>query len=134
MAPYPAPSTLPSWLVSDERQANRLPLSLPAQMSSNRFDMTAVHLTDLTYQGCRLSTEQGVSVGSFVTIHVSGFTEINGWIAWVKNGEVGLDFANPLPHAVTEHVLRLGLSNAPPSEGHHANFIQYLICGYAGEP
>ena len=96
--------------------------------------MTAVHLTDLTYRRCCLSTKQGVSVGSFVTIHVPGYTEINGWIAWVKNGEVGLDFADPLPHAVTEYVLRLSLCDAPPSEGNHANFVQHLICGYKGDP
>ena len=109
MSLHPAPAIPPGSPVDDERQATRLPLLLTAQMSSDRFEATAVRLTDLTGRGCRLSTAQLVSVGTFVTVHILGFTEIGGWIAWARDGEVGLDFANPLPDAVTGHVLRLGL-------------------------
>lgn len=107
MPTNPASSSFPAWLPADERKADRLRLSLPAQMSSDRFDTINVRLTDLTGLGCRLSTAERVSMGVFVTVHIPGFTQISGWVAWSEDGELGLDFANPLPDPVTGFIVQL---------------------------
>ena len=78
----------------EERKVGRLPLGLSAQMSSDHLDPCRVVIRDLSNLGCRVLTSQKPVVGTLVTIALKHFTEINGWVAWAKSGDIGIDFGS----------------------------------------
>lgn len=108
-----APTSYPAWLAGEERHAARRLLSLPARLAGERVRGDAIGRTmDITALGCRLAVAEPPPVGSYVAIDVAGCSGIAGWVAWSRNGQLGVDFAHPLPDAVVEHLL--GLSLAAP--------------------
>ena len=116
MVPTHDPTTLPAASDMDERKARRRAASLAARLYSTVTAPCSVRVLDLTHLGCRVSTSQVLSVGAFVTLEVPHFTAINGWVAWSLDGEIGLDFAHPLPLRVVDYIL----DRAAPSSRHSA--------------
>lgn len=102
-----APAQLPDWLDLESRKAERVRIGLAAELFGNRTERTSVRVLDLTSLGCRVAAAPSVSVGAFVTVAIPYFTDISAWVAWSKKDELGLDFANPLPSRVVEHVIGL---------------------------
>ncbi len=110
------PTTLPAASGMDERKAKRIAASIAARLSGAVTVPCPVRVLDLTHLGCRVSTSQVLSVGAFVTLALPHFTDINGWVAWSLDGEIGLDFAHPLPLRVVDYIL----DRASPSSRHSA--------------
>jgi len=92
MATAPS-STYPSWLAREERLAGREPSGVVARIGEQ-----AAAVADASPLGCRVRTEARVNVGAFLTLTV-GDVAIDGWAAWRRGDEFGLDFAKPLDAA-----------------------------------
>jgi hypothetical protein len=93
----------------DERRAVRVATRLPAGLRCDKAPTQQVIVTDMTNNGCRITIDRRVTVGTFVTVTVPDFIEISGWVAWSSQTALGVDFSHPLPDAVRAHVVALGL-------------------------
>lgn len=83
-------------------------MHLSATLSCEKTPLQQVIATDITRLGCRVTLQQNISVGTFVTLAIPAFVELFGWVAWSGPHVAGIDFSHPLPPAVLEHVIRLG--------------------------
>jgi len=90
-----APSTFPSWLAREERLAERAPTGVPATLSCPRAGTAAAVVTDASALGCRVRTDMGGGVGSYLTL-LAGGASASGWVAWRRGDEMGIDFSEPL--------------------------------------
>ncbi|MGI4733011.1 MAG: hypothetical protein ACRYFW_14875 [Janthinobacterium lividum] len=116
MVPVHDQKTLPDASGMDERKARRRAASIAARLYGAVTAPCPVRVLDLTHLGCRVSASQLLSVGAFVTLELPHFTDVNGWVAWSLDGEIGLDFAHPLPPRVVDYIL----DRAAPSSQHSA--------------
>ncbi len=53
-----------------------------------------VHLTNLSYDGCRIITEQDFDIGEALTLLLPRMRRLNVQVRWVRNGEAGVRFVN----------------------------------------
>jgi hypothetical protein len=106
MGSNPEPQNYPSWLAREERTAHRVAVSWEATICSPTLEDAACRILDITHLGCRLSSEHPPRTGTLVTVAIPEFAGITGWIAWRSNGEVGIDFAHPMPTAVLDEIVR----------------------------
>ncbi len=98
-----APS-FPAWLAQEERVTERAPVDITATISSIKHGAASARLVDLSYLGFRARLDQPLTVGSIVSITIAGFAPIDGWIAWQRDGEHGIDFAHAMPHPVAHAI------------------------------
>ncbi len=96
----------PSWLAGDERKAVRIPVNWAATVTADKFKTEAVRITDCTRLGCRIETRLAVTIGTFVHVAIPNFTDVPGWVAWRSPEAIGIDFSDPLPNRVLEHVIQ----------------------------
>jgi hypothetical protein len=97
-----------SLMSMDERKRARARLSIPVQVAGQRLESTPALMMDVSGAGCRLRLVVQISTGTFLTVKVEGFTSYTGWVVWQRGQDVGLDFANPIPVAVVQHLVQLG--------------------------
>lgn len=95
----------PAWLAREERQAQRVAVAWEGTLRSLRSPHRPCRILDFTHLGCRVEVEDAPSMGTHVGIVVPAFAEVAGWIAWRSDGQVGIDFAHPLPDVVLQQVL-----------------------------
>jgi hypothetical protein len=105
MGAQPLTNDSPSSSALDERKAERFPAGVVAEIRGERLEAGAVKLVDVSVLGCRVETNQNVTIGSFVTLIFQGFAGFDGWIAWRREGSYGIDFAHPLPSAVVHRIV-----------------------------
>ncbi|MEI5688402.1 MULTISPECIES: PilZ domain-containing protein [Sphingomonas] len=98
------PTPYPAWLAQEERQADRLPVSWPSTISSLKFDEEPCTICDVTHLGCRVLLDRRVTVGTYVTIAMPQLTKLEGWIAWNRGHEVGVEFSHPLPASILDDI------------------------------
>jgi hypothetical protein len=99
-SPKQAHST--AWI--DERRAMRRHLGLPVMMSSTHTRPSLAYMVDVSSVGCRIEGQVGFAIGSLAAIEVKGFTKFEGWVVWQRPGELGVEFAHPLPEPVVTHL------------------------------
>lgn len=51
-----------------------------------------VHMTDLSYDGCHLLTDQAFDIGESLTLVMPRMQHLNVQVRWSKDGEVGVRF------------------------------------------
>jgi hypothetical protein len=105
MGVHPTINDSLGWSVLDERKAERFPVRVAAEIRGERLAPGAVKLVDVSVLGCRVEADQNVTVGSLVTLVFQGFAGFNGWIAWRRESNYGIDFAHPLPSAVVHRIV-----------------------------
>ena len=113
MASIVDPTPHPTWLAQDERQADRLAVVWPATTASLKFDPEACSISDITHRGCRILLGHHITVGTYVTIDMPQLTKLEGWIAWNRGHEVGVEFSHPLPKDVLSDI-ETRIQSGPP--------------------
>jgi hypothetical protein len=113
MASIVDPTPHPTWLAQDERQADRLAVVWPATIASMKFDPEACSISDITHRGCRILLGHHITVGTYVTIDMPQLTKLEGWIAWNRGHEVGVEFSHPLPKDVLSDI-ETRVQSGPP--------------------
>ena len=93
------------WTGKEQRTAVRIVVDWEASVTADKFGSRAVKVTDCTTRGCRIETDLGVTVGTFVQIIIPCFTDVQGWVAWSSPAAIGIDFAHPLPGKVLEYII-----------------------------
>jgi hypothetical protein len=56
----------------------------------------AVELTDLSAEGCKVTTAETLIIGTTVNLVIEGFDEVPASVRWALNGIAGLRFEQPL--------------------------------------
>lgn len=107
MPSLPQASGYPAWLTREERKAGRIAVKWNATLvSATSGEEAGCQMRDITHLGCRIRMANAPSMGTHVTIAIPAFTSVAGWIVWQADGEVGVDFAHPLPDDVLTEVIR----------------------------
>jgi hypothetical protein len=103
----------PSWTGNDKRTAARIVVNWEASVAADKFGSCPVKIADCTNRGCRIETDLGVTIGTFVQIMVPKFTNVQGWVAWSSPTAIGVDFAHPLPNRVLEYIIEQNITSEP---------------------
>ncbi|MEG3168442.1 hypothetical protein U1737_09600 [Sphingomonas sp. LB3N6] len=95
----------PGWTGKDQRNSVRIVVDWGASVAVEKVGSCAVKVTDCTTRGCRIETDLGVAVGTFIRIAIPSFTDVQGWVAWSSPEAIGVDFSHPLPGKVLEYII-----------------------------
>lgn len=52
--------------------------------------------TDISEEGCRISVPIHINTGSYLDVAFSPSINAQGWVAWSKNGVIGMHFTVPM--------------------------------------
>jgi hypothetical protein len=66
-----------------------------------------VHMTDLSYDGCRLLTDNQLGIGEALTLAMPRMQHLAVQVRWVKDGEAGVRFIHG--NGVDERRARIGV-------------------------
>ena len=66
-----------------------------------------VHMTDLSYEGCRLLTETNFDLGEPLTLVMPRMQHLKVQVRWAKEGQVGVRFVHG--NAADERRARIGV-------------------------
>lgn len=98
----------PQWLAREERKAERHGLALSGTATGARTIQQPVEMVDLSPLGCRLRVVEPMRVGSYISLASGtaplGEARLEGWVAWSRPSECGIDFARPVPGALVEQI------------------------------
>ena len=97
MSSFPDLKPLPAWLGCDERAAPRRALRVQVVVRTDVAGDAAGVITDLSSGGCRVDLVPGAMRGRYLTLEIDGLPSIDGWVAWQRGSDHGVDFARPLP-------------------------------------
>ena len=87
------------------REKPRKIISVPGKIRTGRGVPHHVAITDLSEGGCRvIESSSWISEGSNVSIRVGRLDPIYATVRWVKKGELGLEFQQPLYGPVFENI------------------------------
>jgi len=89
---------------SDPRRAERVPLRADIEFRRAGEHRWRVNILDFSPEGCRVEAPVRVKVDDTIWISLPGIETIQGTVCWVKEWEVGIEFANPLYPSVFEMV------------------------------
>ena len=89
---------------SDPRRAERLPLRADVDFRRTGEHRWRVNILDFSPQGCRVEVPVQVVPDDTIWISLPGIESIQGTVCWVKEWEVGVEFAKPLYPSVFEMV------------------------------
>ena len=80
----------------DQRNSERLPLDRDVVITNLVLDDREASLLDISETGCRLQLPRRVEVGEHVIIEFGRSISAQGWIAWTRDGQFGINFAAPM--------------------------------------
>lgn len=63
-------------LGKEKRSGLRIAVDWNASVAADKFGLRAVRIMDCTNRGCRIETDLGVTVGTFVQIAIPHFTDV----------------------------------------------------------
>ena len=89
---------------SDPRRSERAPLRADIEFRRPGEHRWRVNILDFSPEGCRVHLPIRVVADDTVWISLPGLEAIQGSVAWVKEWEAGIAFANPLYPSVYEMV------------------------------
>jgi hypothetical protein len=90
---HPQTEAVQAWVA----RARRRGVALEATIF--RTDGTSVHarLSDISYDGCRVSTPQPLKVGELLIVRVLDLGQIDAEVRWVEGQNAGLLFGAHVP-------------------------------------
>ena len=88
----------------DPRRAERVPLRADIDFRRAGEHRWRVNILDFSPEGCRIQAPVRVVVNDTIWISLPGIETIQGNVCWVKEWEVGVEFANALYPSVFEMV------------------------------
>ena len=88
----------------DPRRAERVSLRADIEFRKAGDHRWRVNILDFSPEGCRVSLPINVDPDDSVWISLPGIESIQGVVAWVKEWEAGIKFANPLYPSVFEMI------------------------------
>jgi hypothetical protein len=89
---------------SDPRRAERVSLRADIEFRRAGEHRWRVDILDFSREGCRVHLPINVDPDDLVWISLPGIESIQGSVAWVREWEAGIKFANPLYPSVFEMV------------------------------
>lgn len=89
---------------SDPRRAERLSLCADIDFRRVGEHRWRVNILDFSPHGCRVEVPVQVVPDDTIWISLPGLESIQGTVCWVKEWEVGVEFAKPLYPAVFDMV------------------------------
>ena len=82
--------------VFDERAEERSPAESQTAVLELRGRKHVVRLINISPSGAMVIFPQMPHIGEQVTLQLLGQSQISGWIRWVRDGRIGVNFAAPL--------------------------------------
>lgn len=79
-----------------ERTPPRRPMLRKVTVSGPNVILCHGRATDISEEGCRISVPVHISTGSFLHVAFSPSINAQGWVAWSKNGVIGVNFSVPM--------------------------------------
>jgi hypothetical protein len=78
--------------------------------TANRCDGTSlrIHMTNLSYDGCCLLTEDPLDIGETIELVMPGMQRVNVMVRWVKENKAGVRFVKT-GSVVDERRSRIGV-------------------------
>lgn len=95
----------PQWLAREERKADRRLLTVGGTAGGTRTAPQPVEIVDVSPLGCRLRVTIPVPVGSYITLASAAAASLEGWVAWSRDRECGIDFAQPVPDPLIDRIV-----------------------------
>ena len=93
----------------------RYPVWLTATCRGSTGRMSDIILTDLSTDGCGVTTGEGLlKPGQLVVVRLQSLEGLAGKVVWVKGKKAGVKFERPLYGPVVEHIVRVQLNTEPP--------------------
>lgn len=80
----------------DPRRAERVSLRADIEFRRTGEHRWRVNILDFSPKGCRMEVPVRVDPDDLVWISLPGIESIQGKVAWVREWEAGIEFANPL--------------------------------------
>ena len=74
------------------RRANRNRMSLTGVAYRADGSWIRVHMTNLSYDGCRLLMDGELDIGETLTLVMPRMKHVGAQVRWLKNGEAGIRF------------------------------------------
>jgi hypothetical protein len=80
----------------EPRRTERVPLRADIEFRRSGDHRWRVNILDFSPKGCRMEVPVKVDPDDLVWISLPGIESIQGKVAWVREWEAGIEFANPL--------------------------------------
>jgi PilZ domain len=71
---------------------NRKPMSLTGVAYRTDGSWMRVHMTDLSYEGCKLLTEDELDIGETLTLVMPRMQHMQAQVRWIKDQTAGVRF------------------------------------------
>ena len=82
---------------------------MPGHAGGTRTAPQSVELIDISPLGCRLRLGAPLAVGTYITLSSGDGAalegSLEGWVAWSRGTECGIDFAQPVPTPTVDRIL-----------------------------
>ena len=83
-------------MMVDERMPPRRPMLRKVTVSGPTVLGCQARATDISEAGCRISVPVNICTGSYVEVAFTPSINPQGWVAWSRNGVIGINFVVPL--------------------------------------
>jgi hypothetical protein len=87
---------------------NRKPMSLTGVAYRADGSWMRVHMTDLSYDGCKLLTDDTLDIGETLTLVMPRMQHTKAQVRWIKNQQAGIRFLTNAS-AVDDRRARIGI-------------------------
>lgn len=94
--------------ISEWVKRSRKPASATGVAYRSDGSWMRVHMTNLSYDGCHLLTEEAFDIGEMLSLVMPGMQRIEVQVRWVKENQAGVRFLHG-GNAADERRARLGL-------------------------
>jgi hypothetical protein len=89
----------------NERRAERVATDLPAGVRERGRSGIAIEVVDFSTHGCRIEFAGELIVGTHAWLKLPQLESWHARVAWMSDGQAGLDFVRPLHPAVADRVI-----------------------------
>ena len=96
-----------------ERRAERFPAEISAGVRERGRSGIPIEVIDLSTHGCRIEYKGALIVGAHAWLTLPNLESRHARVAWMIEGEAGLDFVEPLHPIVAQSLLEMPDGSAP---------------------
>lgn len=91
-----------------ERKAERSPTEIPAGVRERGRSGLDIEVVDFSTHGCRIEYRGVLIIGAHAWLNLPDLESWHARVAWMSEGQAGLDFVKPLHPAVARRVIAEG--------------------------